>query len=425
MEFPRRLLRGAHLRLAPRLALSLAGTIQRDASSAFHKRVSRRGAEFAESLSQLWTGVFLSGRAGRPARLPVAKRKTLNVSLTVSEPDQSRAQAAGCSIMAERARTPALRECKEGTNRRCALLRGSGADRAGFNAGSVIRSDTVKMRLSFRIALSCVAAASLGGCFPWKAPPRIKEYRSLQEALEQKDQVTAVNLSAEALESFPEELTQLPNLERLSLRQNNIGSLPPALGALGKLVWLDLGQDHLTGLPEEIGKLSSLVALYLNDNQLTSLPPSIGKLSALRYLNLDRNQLTVLGDEIGQLKELRWLRLNDNQLASLSPAVGALQNLERLYLRNNRLTQLPSELGGLKALTDLSLTKNQLATLPAWIAQLPSLQRLDLEDNGLTSLPPEMAEMKTLRWLRLDRNPLPGADKAALRQALPDCTIIF
>ena len=44
-------------------------------------------------------------------------------------------------------------------------------------------------------------------------------------------------------------------------------------------------------VPADIGRLTRLTALYLTNNELTSLPPAIGDLSALRSLSVDRNLL--------------------------------------------------------------------------------------------------------------------------------------
>ena len=62
--------------------------------------------------------------------------------------------------------------------------------------------------------------------------------------------------------------------------------------------YLDLSNLKLNSLPESIGNLSNLQNLYLYDNQLTSLPESIGNLKNVKWLHLYNNQLT----EFEQLK---------------------------------------------------------------------------------------------------------------------------
>ena len=107
------------------------------------------------------------------------------------------------------------------------------------------------------------------------------------------------------------------SLERLSLSDNNLTTIPENIGDLDSLVSLSLKNNQLTTLPESIGDLSSLEYLRLNGNQLTSLPESIGDLSSLEDLNLDNNQLTTLPESIGDLSSLTSLYLYDNQLTIL------------------------------------------------------------------------------------------------------------
>jgi len=130
----------------------------------------------------------------------------------------------------------------------------------------VVASGKVKetrsfFRLAFLVVLPALAAS---GCFPWRAPERVKEYRSVQEALAQGARATAVNLSGKELTELPADLVKLPALARLSLRNNNLGALSAAIGDLGTLAWLDLSEARITILPDSIGKLTALQTLYLS-----------------------------------------------------------------------------------------------------------------------------------------------------------------
>jgi Leucine-rich repeat (LRR) protein len=73
-------------------------------------------------------------------------------------------------------------------------------------------------------------------------------------------------------------IDELKNIQKLSLRYNELTSIPPEIGLLHNLQILALGDNKLTFLPPEIGQLKNLRDLYLNGNELTSLPPEIGKL---------------------------------------------------------------------------------------------------------------------------------------------------
>ncbi|MBF0363094.1 MAG: leucine-rich repeat domain-containing protein [Oligoflexia bacterium] len=89
------------------------------------------------------------------------------------------------------------------------------------------------------------------------------------------------------------------------------------------------------------GKLTQLKELDLYNNQLTTLPPAIGTLTRLKELYLSSNKLTTLPPEFGTLTQLNKLYLSSNQLTTLPPEFGALTQLNTLYLSGNQLTTLP------------------------------------------------------------------------------------
>ena len=153
----------------------------------------------------------------------------------------------------------------------------------------------------------------------------------------------------------------------------------------GRVTQLSLSNNDLTALSPAIGKLTSLSELYLSDNELTALPPAIGKLTSLLYLNLKGNQLTALPSAIGKLTSLTGLALNDNHLTALPTAIGELASLTTLYLNSNELTALPPAIGKLTSLISLDLYDNQLTDIPPAIGELTSLISLHISDNPITS----------------------------------------
>ena len=79
---------------------------------------------------------------------------------------------------------------------------------------------------------------------------------------------------------------------------------------------LSLKNNQLQSLPEAIGQLKNLELLYLRDNQLSSLPASIGQLRQLKKLWLQGNPLSSLPAAIGQLQQLKTLWLEGNPLSN-------------------------------------------------------------------------------------------------------------
>lgn len=203
----------------------------------------------------------------------------------------------------------------------------------------------------------------------------------------------------------PDRVCAQRGLETLVLADNDLVTLPAALGALRDLRVLDLGHNALRAVPATLGGLSGLDFLYLHDNRLSELPAELGRLGRLRYLNLSENRLGSLPASIGELAALVELRAAHNRLAELPAALGRLGRLRELHLGSNELRALPEEIGALGALRELHLRDNQLRALPETIGALRMLRLLDLRGNPLTSLPRELADLPALEKLDLRWTP--------------------
>ncbi|GJT74573.1 leucine-rich repeat protein [Tanacetum coccineum] len=262
--------------------------------------------------------------------------------------------------------------------------------------------------------------------------------------------------------SLPSEIgNQLPNLELLQLRDNNLtGVLPPSISNCSKLGYLEMSYNNFSGkltidfsklrdiysvrlnynnfhgrgeaddmrfvdslrnctgllrlelyscnligvLPISIGNLSDQLSfLTLGDNQLFgSLPSSIGSLVGLTFLDFQSNRFKgKVPSSIGKLQKLQVLGLKINQFSGPIPhAIGNLSLLTQLHLDNNKLEgHIPSSLGNCKELNGLILGYNRLTgQIPKQILQLPSLTNfLILSQNRLTGSIP--SEIKDLKML--------------------------
>ena len=119
-------------------------------------------------------------------------------------------------------------------------------------------------------------------------------------------------------------LAGLSGLGILSLRGNNLKSLPESVGGLRDLRGLWLERNQLSSLPESFGGLWSLKKLMLNSNRLSRLPESFGDLTVLGTLGLSNNLL-------GQAY--------NHPAMGVSPLAQLLQNmpLKEVELYNNNL----------------------------------------------------------------------------------------
>lgn len=139
------------------------------------------------------------------------------------------------------------------------------------------------------------------------------------------------------LKSFPSGLLKLDRLRYLSLRNNNIPSIPDGISKMVSLEVLILSENPL-GSKFDLGKgINRLLLdhLDLSGCGLDSISPTLGDLKSLKSLDLSNNALTFLPDSVGQLQNLQNLSLAFNQLNSLPLSVGLLRKLTALELADN------------------------------------------------------------------------------------------
>ncbi len=269
-----------------------------------------------------------------------------------------------------------------------------------------------------------LAAAVFSGCFNHReAPERPVTANSLEEAVAQREAVQRLVMNGSTRTSIPAELSTMPGLATLYLRDAAITDFA-GLASLGSLRELDLSGVRMEKAPAELEALPRLARLYLAGCGLKDFPSSIAAARELTYLNLDRNHIASLPDTLPA--GLRWLRLNGNALTALPDSIGGLADLRRIYLNDNALTNLPASFGSLALLEDVALSGNRLSDFPAAILSLPKLRNLDLRDNrAIKSLPANIGDMKALRTLTLKGCALPRAERDRIRAALPDCVVNF
>ncbi|CAK8681307.1 uncharacterized protein LOC143460611 [Clavelina lepadiformis] len=193
----------------------------------------------------------------------------------------------------------------------------------------------------------------------------------------------ALEMKNNYLNTLPDFLSNLVDLEIMNLGNNNLMELPKVLQHMIKLIKLHLFGNRLTYLnPTVLSKLKSVVFLNLNNNQLMELPPEIGCLESLQVLSLDRNKLQQLPTELCTLTRLTEIRATHNELQSLPLEIGYLSELSRLFLSQNNIKELPEGLGKLRKLFVLDIAGNELRIFPTETHNIP-LRELYCEANPL------------------------------------------
>ncbi|XP_036451604.1 erbin isoform X1 [Colossoma macropomum] len=250
-----------------------------------------------------------------------------------------------------------------------------------------------------------------------------KEIFSFEKTLEE------LYLDANQIEELPKQLFNCQLLHRLSLPDNDLTVLPPAIANLINLRELDISKNSIQEFPENIKnckvlaiveasvnpisklpegftQLLSLTQLYLNDAFLEFLPASFGRLTKLQILELRENQLKMLPKSMHKLTQLERLDLGSNEFTEVPEVLEQLTGIKELWMDGNKLTVLPGMIGMLKQLTYLDVSKNNMELVDDQISGCENLQDLLLSNNALTQLPSAIGSLKKLTALKVDENQL-------------------
>ncbi len=191
-----------------------------------------------------------------------------------------------------------------------------------------------------------------------------------------------------------------------------LDSLPESIGEMQNLEELDLSLLDLKKLPDSFKYLTKLKKLNLGYNDFEAFPSQIFALENLEELNLELSLIKHIPDDIRKLTKLKVLILDDNYFEGFPVAVTHLANLEELSITSSNISFLPDEIANLQGLKRVNLSsfwsykhKNTISDISN-LAKLPNLQSLDLEWNKVAQVPEEFCELKNLQKLNLLNNPL-------------------
>ncbi|KZC08775.1 PREDICTED: leucine-rich repeat-containing protein 40-like [Dufourea novaeangliae] len=259
--------------------------------------------------------------------------------------------------------------------------------------------------------------------------------------------VEAIMLQTNKLTTFPD-VSGCTLLRVLHLADNNIIELDMScLEGVGQLRTLTLGNNRIDTIPEEIIKLVNLEILDLSHNSITIVSNYIGIMPNLKQFVIDGNNVQNIRTDIircGTSRILKHIRqsvtstnlstkeyivsegntsvypdkytMQSTKLLSLAGRnlvelpQEVLENackadISTMDLSRNKLSDLPDELSIITSIGDLKLTSNQLTHIPEWIGEkYKYLQALDLSKNLLESLPSSLGLLKYLREINISSN---------------------
>ncbi|XP_050247476.1 plant intracellular Ras-group-related LRR protein 6 isoform X2 [Quercus robur] len=198
--------------------------------------------------------------------------------------------------------------------------------------------------------------------------------------------------------------------KELSLEGLSLSAVPSEVWESGEIIKVDLSRNAIQELPVELSSCISLQTLILSRNKIKDWPGAILKsLPNLLCLKLDNNPLRQIpSDGFQAVSRIQVLDLSGNA-SSLPehPAFSSMSHLQELYLRRMQLHEVPSDIFNLQQLRILDLSQNSLQSVSVEFQRLTSLSELGLSDNNISVLPPELGLLEpSLQALRLDGNPM-------------------
>ena len=246
---------------------------------------------------------------------------------------------------------------------------------------------------------STVYTDALWGITEFTAPEDVKDFSDLKylpnltkltireqniptlESLSPLSRLVVLDLTGS---TFPAEdlqvLASLPSLSSLTMAECSLSTIA-GLENAANLTYIDLHDNTLRNL-DVLETMPSLAELDLQHNAVTDL----GKLSGLDKLvklNIGFNAVTTLAP-LSSCTRLTWLNADNNQITTLD-GVDKLTALTDFSVNNNKLTDV-SQLAGLTGLTNLGIASNTISDI-TMLKNLTKLQSFDFSGNQIEELP--------------------------------------
>jgi Leucine-rich repeat (LRR) protein len=209
-------------------------------------------------------------------------------------------------------------------------------------------------------------------------------------------QVQVLQLTANGITEFPEEMKDLKNLVYFSCVSNDIRTVPNYFGTFTELSELQFHGARLDSLPYDIAYLGRLRSLEIQNNKADTFnfPNSIGYLPYLNSLLVYNTRMDTLPSSFSEFKRLKSLTIAMCGLKKIPKSISRINSLELLVLDKNQIHELPKSLFRLKNLKYLSLQQNKLTAIPDNICMLKNLQVLDIRGNVFSDY--DLAVLKAL-----------------------------
>ncbi len=212
--------------------------------------------------------------------------------------------------------------------------------------------------------------------------------------------LTILKFSDKNINSLPENMDLLTDLEELDISSNNFTKIPAVIFKISSLQKLIISKNSISNMPPSISQLINLTSIKAAENKLSEIPKEVGNLKKIRILDFSKNKISSIPESIGELNAALYdLNVSENQITELPNTLGNCTKITQLNLAYNNLNIIPENIGNLKKMKIFKLNNNNLKTVPSGIGNMQKLKKLWIENNQIEYLPKSLIKLNDLKEL--------------------------
>ena len=196
-------------------------------------------------------------------------------------------------------------------------------------------------------------------------------------------------------------IEKMPNLRKLTLRDNSLRCIPDGINLLTCLESLDISNNVIDKLPSTLYDLKSLKNLTINGTIIDSA--RISNLTSLVFLNASCCEFSGTTNVFGNLKNLEILILAHSSIIEFPTSIVSLGKLETLNMSGTGISRIPSQIVKLKNLRAFNARGCNLTSIPKSMTRMNKLEILNLADNCINSIPSVLYNIN-VKTLNLSKN---------------------
>lgn len=253
------------------------------------------------------------------------------------------------------------------------------------------------------------------------APLNSDLLESIKSATASKDPVYKLSIDNQLIESKDFiKLFRLNQLEALALKRNQLDSLPSGLSQLQKLRYFQ-SNNPLQTFPIELGNCINLEKIVLINSAIDSIPGNLFLNPSIKHIEIHSNpdSLSIKIPNTGKTS-LSSILLFSTPILEIDLNNKVIDiNLIKCYINGRELW-----FKDLNKVKNLDLSYNQIESFEIF-KSFENLQTLNLSNNQLKACPEFVAKIGQLKTLDLRGNPIPKHEIDILKILMPQCQILM